>query len=637
MQVTKAQIENFRSVPSLEVSLDETTVFIGPNNVGKTAIVDSVRIALTRRWGQRGTGFTEFDVHAPEPDGDPRSLPPVAIQLSLEERTPGDWPEEMVQALTDWMVINKHGANQITLRIEVSWNKETDSFEPTWQWLDAAGTPLSGRASRGTNLSPVFGYVPLFWLGPLRDAEYEFSSRSQHWGRLLKSIKIPDELEAHVKSTLDALDARLLDADPRLARIASTIGEATKVAINSKPGDARLRMLPMNMWDLLARAGIVLRNEQAKPWLPLDHHGQGLQSLSVIFLNHAASVQQVAEDDRVGLEPIFVIEEPELHLHPQAARCLWERISNIPGQKLVTTHSPHFVQSVPLHNLRMVQLVGGRTSVFQIPKRITCGLPWNESAEKFAAHDSRFERDPVTKTLAAKEWFDERTLERVRGCWAELIPGEELNAALQDLRHKSRILVSAYDDACLALAGRRLRGEVFFARRWLLVEGPTEHLLMHAIGRAFEFPLDDHGVAVIDFQNNGNPGVYIALAEAFGIPWDMVSDGDAEGEKFRTQILSRGFREEDLTGRVVALPKPNDLEMQLLADGHEQLVREALARVTSAAALKCTPEELLGRLKNNKPAYMTALAPRISADQALAETMPAALVNIIRKLKAESK
>ncbi len=81
MRITRLHIQNFRSVKDLTVDLGETTVLIGQNNAGKTAIIDAVRIVLTRRWGQRGTGFTESDVHRPDPDCDPRIQPPVTMGL----------------------------------------------------------------------------------------------------------------------------------------------------------------------------------------------------------------------------------------------------------------------------------------------------------------------------------------------------------------------------------------------------------------------------------------------------------------------------------------------------------------------------------------------------------------------------
>jgi putative ATP-dependent endonuclease of OLD family len=54
MRITGMRIENFRSIKSVNLELGETTVFIGLNDAGKTAILDALRIALTRRWGQRG-------------------------------------------------------------------------------------------------------------------------------------------------------------------------------------------------------------------------------------------------------------------------------------------------------------------------------------------------------------------------------------------------------------------------------------------------------------------------------------------------------------------------------------------------------------------------------------------------------
>lgn len=47
MKIKRVTIENFRSIRHAEVELGETTVLIGPNNAGKTAILEAIRIALT--------------------------------------------------------------------------------------------------------------------------------------------------------------------------------------------------------------------------------------------------------------------------------------------------------------------------------------------------------------------------------------------------------------------------------------------------------------------------------------------------------------------------------------------------------------------------------------------------------------
>jgi putative ATP-dependent endonuclease of OLD family len=91
MKITALRIENFRSIKNLDVDLGDTTVFIGPNNAGKTAVLDAVRIALTRRWGQRGTGFTEYDVHLASANADPKTSQSVSIEVpsrSLQSSRP---------------------------------------------------------------------------------------------------------------------------------------------------------------------------------------------------------------------------------------------------------------------------------------------------------------------------------------------------------------------------------------------------------------------------------------------------------------------------------------------------------------------------------------------------------------------
>jgi putative ATP-dependent endonuclease of the OLD family len=49
VRITRLCVQNFRSIKDLTVDLGETTVFIGQNDAGKTAIIDAVYIVLTRR------------------------------------------------------------------------------------------------------------------------------------------------------------------------------------------------------------------------------------------------------------------------------------------------------------------------------------------------------------------------------------------------------------------------------------------------------------------------------------------------------------------------------------------------------------------------------------------------------------
>jgi putative ATP-dependent endonuclease of OLD family len=588
------------------------------------------------RWGQRGTGFTASDVYSADEHGDPKTLPPIKIEIVIEEPTVGNWDPDMVAALENIMPVLADGRNSVRLRTTCAWSAEKESFDPAWEFLDTAGVPMGGRSQRATNLTDFFSYVPLFWLGALRDAAAEFTPRSGHWGRLLRSVRIPNELEVDALRILAELDARIVAADPRLAQIAELIGRATRIAIGEAPGAARLNTLPLAMEDMLQRTGIVLRNEDLRPWLPLGQHGQGLQSLAVIFLFQAAVLQQLAESERPGAEAVFAIEEAEVHLHPQAARQLWEHVVQLSGQKLMTTHSPYFVQHIPLRDLRLLRLRNGCTESSSIPQYITSDLPWTQHLNGFVRGASTakvFLRDPTTNRVAARSWISAQMARVLERCYRRDTDLAARRTSIQRLRHMCRILPSPDDEAELGFHGRRVRGEIFFARRWIMVEGVSEYLLIHALGRAFGWPVDAHGVSVIDFQQSGSAGIYPALATAFGIPWHMVVDGDPQSAVFRGQLLDRGFQDADLSGRFLTLPPPNDLEDQLIADGHEPLLRLILFEAGMSSARTCPLQEFKSQLKNKKTTYMGRLAFRVVADLALAERMPAAFVNLVRGLR----
>ena len=114
----------------------------------------------------------------------------------------------------------------------------------------------------------------------------------------------------------------------------------------------------------------------------------------------------------------------------------------------------------------------------------------------------------------------------------------------------------------------------------------------------------------------------------------MITDGDAEGVKFRDQLLKRGFTTADLQDRLKTLPPPRDLEDQLIADGHEALLRTILVEATSNRANQLSAEDFLVALKKNKIPCISRLALRVETDPALALLMPAPFVELVQALKA---
>ena len=623
MRISALRIENFRSIKHLDIELGNTTVFVGPNNAGKTAILDAVRIALTRRWGQRGTGFTEYDVHLAREGDDPKTSPGVSIEVRVEEVTPGEWPDEVQRALDEIVQSDPvTGKSSITLHVSCAWSAADGCFEPQWAFLNAARLPLVGGSARRMNLERFWQYIPVFYLGALRDAEDEFSSRSQFWGRLLKAMEIPSALEVRVQNVLDLLNTKLLRADPRLAEIASTLSGATRVAARDRAGGVDLRMVPLNSWDLLSKTEIILRNEPDWPWLPLKRQGQGVQSLSVIFLFQAFVEHLLAELYEAESTPVLALEEPETHLHPQAARSLWTHVSVLPGQKIITTHSPYFVQYVPFRDLRLVRLTESGTEISWLPPSFSVQVPHVTGLNAVVTGSGgHLTYDRATQTLTVGGRLEEGTYRNLLTCYGIHADRAVVHGVLRELRDKSLLYMPDDELRALETFARRIRGEIFFARRWMIVEGQAEYLIVHALARRLGYDLDEHGVSVIDAMNNGHPATFAALARALGIPWLAVFDGDQAGREYVRAITDRGFESTVVAERCKTLPAGN-LEQQLLADGLEPELRAILQSIGQADSLTIDRPTLEIRLKKSKIVCAAELAACVGADEALAPRMP---------------
>ena len=100
--------------------------------------------------------------------------------------------------------------------------------------------------------------------------------------------------------------------------------------------------------------GLSIHYSDKKESFSMEYHGMGTRSWSslltlkafILLLNHHA------EKEGTVFFPILAIEEPEAHLHPNAQKKLYQQISEIIGQKIISTHSPYIAASAELKEIR---------------------------------------------------------------------------------------------------------------------------------------------------------------------------------------------------------------------------------------------------------------------------------------------
>ena len=628
--------------------LARATVLIGENNSGKSSVLDCISLTLGRRWGQRGTGFSEYDLTI---DGDAApnagaetteeaagagdtvadaEVPEASVELFFTERIAGEWPEEITSGLFGIIQTDPvTELNSITLRVTYRLNPMEKTYEPGWAFLDVNGDPIgAGEARRAANTQQFFKYVPVFFLSALRDASEEFSSRSQFWGRLLKAVEIsPDERQA-LDEAIEELNARLLAADPRVAETVERLREIQAVVAHGAASDVSIRALPMKVWELLARSEIVIRGETGAPWLPLARHGQGVKSLSVIYLFNAFVERLLKETYSEHSEPIVALEEPEVHLHPQAVRALWSQIDAMPGQKIIASHSPYFMQYVPIRDIRLLRRGADGVQAHFVPDAVSVALPTSDALVALAAeHPDQFSFDPRRGVLSASRPVNEDRCRAILRCFTAA-EDREHHRAIRDFQLRSYALLDERDLEDLEDWARRIRGEVFFSRFWILCEGQSEVFLLTALFDALSLRLDAQGVSLIDYQNNGSPRAFACLARTFGFPWALLADGDEHGRKTISSLSNAGFSEGEVNARAVQLPDDADLEAYIVGSAWRPLALAVAKEFEAGLADDIDDAALAKCLRAHKPLWARRLGDRLRQTPPSVDDLPDAFARL---------
>ena len=641
MKLREIIVKNFRCLVDVAIPITDTTVLVGENNSGKTALLEALRIALPRSAAGRGTPFDEYDYYMVKASDSPQTNEGIVIELWFREDSPDEWSDSLVQALTDIIQTDPvMDLDSIGLRLSSKYDAIAKEIVTKWEFLALDDQPLGGKGASPGNLTKFLSYTRLFYLSALRDSDDEFSPRSQFWGRILRDIKISDEQRKTLGEELAKLNDALLKADPRLEQVRASLDKVQKIMALGAGQNTSIQALPLKPWDLMSKSEVVIRAYESEVDFPLSRYGQGMQSLAVLFLFQAYIDVLLKPMFQLETEAILALEEPEAHLHPQATRALSANLDEVKSQKIVSSHSPYFIQEIPFTQIRMFRRKGPSSRVLYVKRFFTAKVPNTPDLLKFCTNTNnapKFEYNEGTSILTVNGKIEEKEYRDL----LTLYPGQnEVHAELKRLRNESKLFLSDNDLADLDTYAKRIRGEVLFAHAWLLCEGQSEYLLLRYFAELLGKRLDEAGVTVIDFQNNGSPGAFVGLARAFEIPWIMVCDNDDEGQRFIKQVKNRGLTDEAIGELVRPLPGQDvDLEMFLVENGfaleYTQILAERNVSLTHKEGEVGFKDEIASKIRGDKTGYTIALIEKLRTAGADKSRVPpfleAAIKDIIAK------
>ena len=557
MLLKNVKIKNFRSLKDIDVDLGESVILIGENNAGKTSFLDALRIVLSRSNGRYV--FDEYDYYMDDELTEPKDSEGIEIILTFQEREVGEWEGFILESFGDIIqyLDNEPELASILLKVSSVYNVATHEFENTGVFLNRNFQEIVGRVQKRVN--DFYKLVPFFYLQALRDIKDTFSSRSPLWGKFLKRANISQDKLKEVQDNINQLNDEIIQNDENLSKLVTALEEVNRVLDFEGQNLVSINALPIKTWELLSKAQLMLANNKRVEF-PLDRFGQGTQSVTTILLFKAYISILLEELNSSEAEAILSLEEPEAHLHPQAIKAVERVIRSLPCQKIITTHSPYFIQNMDLMNVRLFKKEGNITQVVKLINSVT--IPCDDITDGLRSMTSNFQEvfvlDEEKKELLIKQPLDERLSRMVIGCFRGVNISEYIE--------RSRDIFTSKELYNLNMYVQRTRGEILFATKWVLYEGQTEDIVIQYCAEIMGKPLDEFGVSGIFYRGNGSAGAFVKLARVLGIPWVILADNDLQGQSTINEVKNCGYSQEEIQD-LIYLTHEKDIENEFVKAG----------------------------------------------------------------------
>lgn len=486
MKISRVKIENFRGHGNTELEFADHHVLVGENGSGKTAVLEAINYATSsyylasrldeQDFNNADTDSIKIRVEFDKPfvvkipDGYiHQALLAQSVELNAKRREKAA-PSKV---FSDPFVVShlcspitykdKPEINGISLPEGVSFNDLPWSVVKTDEGFAIgrkSGTAKDVRRDSVSLANDLIGFPNVFYFDRLRERETK-SGFNSLFSKIAKDLnwryrkgwsqeQAKEKWDAYYESIINIVEG------PKKSKILSPLRKQLSEFLGKDFESLEISLL--NIEQPFAKGFLSFR--EGSNQIDLEGAGSGISMLVALML-----LEQVSE--RAGDDLILLIDEPELHLHPQLQLKLSDHLCKSPAQTVVTTHSPLFVD---LGNWKSISRMTWKQ---QYPKQ-------EKLAEKLGP-----------KTIA-----------------------EHLNDIPKYGYHQTAFTSNDSD--------------IFFARKVLLVEGPVEKYGLPKLAMVLGVHFDQ--TSIISCDGKEKIPHYATICHAFAIPAFVLFDLDGKSE-----------------------------------------------------------------------------------------------------------
>lgn len=493
--ISRVQIKNFRNFLDIDVILDHKQVIIGENNVGKTNFLRAIQLILDKDFSDNDRQLTADDFHdsieAPLEKGEE-----ILISLQIQGY---EHNKKLVAQFSDAVISTEPPILQFTYKFFP--NKDENDKVINYKYEIYKGNVEERKFTNEDR-----NYINIYVIKALRDVERELkASKNSPLYKLVKQYEISPDCLEEISDALKEAAEGILELD-EIVHIKNSLSDRfASLAGLQNDNEITLRTFDIDTERLLYSLQVYMGLKER----PISELSLGLAN--ILFV----SLMLILLKDRTIIPVIKNEHFNELLTEDENALLsrLYKESSNgnFILNKEIDDHDIEALYSfMDEHNYRyqaftILAVEEPEAHLHPVLQRLIYReVLYNSNTSVIFTSHSTF----ITSVTPLNSIVYIRKIENSSKIFSTA------NIAI-DINEKQDI--ERYIDA--------KRGEIYFGKGIILVEGITEEYLLPSAASLLGNSLDDYGIIICNI-NSTNFKPYIQLLNTLNIPWILFTDGD---------------------------------------------------------------------------------------------------------------
>lgn len=359
LSLSSVRVQDFRALRDVAIELRPgTTVLIGENNSGKTSLLEALAVAFGDRRPRLEDLYQSPETRASE----------FQIDLLVEPTAGEEFAEGVRDVVGDGIRLDRE-KEYFVIRVQGSIADDGLDISLSRSFLRTWTRSREAAASTEVLKAPpvrrdALGLLRFDMLDARRDIVEQLRNRRTHWGKTTSSLDLSEEIKLDLEDSLKALGEKVTSQSAVLGRVKTDLHDLSE-ALSHGHLRVDIEALPRNLDDLVRAMDIVITAPQSASFA-VANQGMGTRSLAalLVFRSYVNVVRSRLHAER--LLSLSAFEEPEAHLHPQSQRAVFRILSEIAGQRVISTHSTHVAAIADVEDFRLFRRTGSEVRVHQV-------------------------------------------------------------------------------------------------------------------------------------------------------------------------------------------------------------------------------------------------------------------------------